>query len=186
MSMPTLTGAWTGRRRAWLLACCAFLAVLAYLVGWIAYATNGLTALGRLDQRPPGASGYAYGAEYRLLSLTRTLQIRDQDDDQGRSETATAGASWVVAEIEVTRREDVPDYFCTFELVGPDRRRWDPDPPLVTRTTTSFCKAEELPLGRPGTVEVVFEIPDAFLDRIYGVAVPDTRTREATPVIRPA
>jgi hypothetical protein len=56
----------------------------------------------------------------------------------------------------------------------------------VTRTTTSFCKAEELPLGRPANIEVVFEIPDAFLDRIYGVAVPDTRTRESTPVIRPA
>ena len=180
-----MTGTWTGRRRAWLLAGCAALLVLTYLVGWTAYAANGLTALGRLEQLPPGAPGSSYGAEYRVRSLTVTAEIRDQNSPD-RSEVAAPGASWVVAEIEVIRRDEVPDYYCSFELVGPDRRRWDPDGPLVTRTTTSFCKAEELPLGRPGRVEVIFEIPDVFLDRIYGVAVPDARSRKATPVIRPA
>ena len=184
MSVPSLTGAWVGRRRAWTLAGCAALLVLVYLLGWTAYAANGLSALGRIEQRPPGASGRALGAEYRLLSLTRTDEIRGQagSDD---SEIAVANATWVVAEIEVVRIQETKDYYCSFELVGPDRRRWDPDPPSVQRTATSFCRAEDLPLGRPGRVEVIFNIPTAFVDRIYGVAVPDAGSRRATPVLRP-
>lgn len=185
MSLPALTGAWTGRRRAWLLAGCAGLLVLVHLVGWTAYASNGLTALGRIDQLAPGQPGTALGAEYRLLSLTRTDEIRDQESTE-RSEVAGANATWVVAVVEVIRRQDVPDYYCPFELVGPDRRRWDPDPPLLQRTLTSSCRAEDLPIDRPGRVEVIFTIPAVFLDRIYGVAVPDVASRRATPVLRPA
>ncbi len=186
MSLPTLSDAWTGRRRAWLLTGCAALLVLTYLVGWTAYAANGLTALGRLDQLPPGAPGTALGAEYRLLGLTATEEIRDQEN-AAESEIAGADASWVVAEIEVVRRREVKDYYCVFELLGPDRRRWDPTrPSSVQRTLPSSCNAEELPLGRPARIEVIFSVPSRYLDQIYGVAVPDVSTREPTPVLRPA
>ena len=184
MSMPSLTAAWVGRRRAWLLAGCAALMVLTYLLGWTAYATNGLSALGRLQQLAPGQSGTAIGAEYRLLSLQVTEQIRDQEYPD-KSEIAGANAAWVVAEIEVVRREAKPDYYCSFQLVGPDRRRWDSDPPTLQRTLSSFCREEELPVGRPGRVEVIFNIPSDYLDQIYGVAVPDASSRRATPVLRP-
>lgn len=184
MSLPALTDAWVGRRRAWVLAGCAGLLVLVYLVGWTAYAANGLTVLGRLDQRAPGEPGTALGAEYRLLSLTRTDEIRDEESPD-RSAVAAGNATWVVAVVEVVRRQEQEDYYCSFELVGPDRRRWDPDPPLLQRTLTSYCRAEDLPLGRPGRVEIIFEVPTAFLDRIHGVAVPDAASRRATPVLRP-
>ncbi len=185
MSMPSLTAAWVGRRRAWLLAGCAGLLVLTYLLGWTAYAANGLSALGRLQQLPPGQSGTAIGAEYRLLSLQVSDEIRDQESPN-RSEIAGANTVWVVAEIEVVRREAKQDFYCNFQLVGPDRRRWESDPPTLQRKLSSFCKEDELPIGRPGRVEVIFNIPTAYLDQIYGVAVPDASSRRATPVLRAA
>ena len=191
MTLPSLTGAGAGagvgRRRAWLMAGCAALAVLVYLTGWTAYATNGLSALGRLDQRPPGATTSFKGADIRVLSLVRTGELLDQQDPVSSEESTfpAVGASWVVATIEVTRRVEVPNFYCAFELLGPDRRRWEPESPVFGRTTTSLCRVEQLPIGRAGRLEVVFGVPDVFLDRIYGVAVPDAGTRKATPVLRP-
>ena len=57
MTMPSLTSAWAGRRRAWWLAGCAALMVLTYLLGWTAYAANGLVILGRLQQLATGGAG---------------------------------------------------------------------------------------------------------------------------------
>lgn len=183
MSMPTLTGAWSDRRRAWLLAGCAGLLVLIYLLGWTAYAANGLVILGRQRQLDPGQIATVRGADFRVLGLRQTKVARDDDSD--RFEAPVEGASWVVVDVEVTRRQDVPDFYCGFVLAGPDRRRYEPDAPAVTRLLPSTCRAEELPLGQPRRVEVFFVVPDRFLDRIYGLAVVDSSSREPTQVLRP-
>ncbi len=183
MTMPSLTSAWAGRRRAWWLTGCAALMVLTYLLGWTAYAANGLVILGRLQQLEPGEPAIRRGAEHRLLRLTRTLDVRDSDG--GEPGISGANASWVIAELEVTRRAAVPDFYCLFTLVGPDRRRWEPSPPSVQRTLPNSCREEEMLMGKPHRIEVIFAIPDRFLNQIYGVGVTDPTTRQATVVLRP-
>lgn len=183
MSMPSLTGVWSGRPRAWWLTGCAALMVLTYLLGWTAYAANGLVILGRLQQLAPGETAVQRGADHRLLRLIRTEEISPVE--YGEPATAATGASWVIAELEVTRRQAVPDFFCLFTLVGPDRRRWEPSPPSLQRRLPSSCREEEMPIGQPHRVEVIFAVPDRFLNQIYGVGLTDSTSRKPTLVLRP-
>lgn len=183
MSMPSLTGAWSGRRRAWLLTGCVVLMVITYLLGWTAYAANGLVIMGRLQQLAPGETAVQRGAEHRPLRLVRTQEVLPFE--YGEPAVAGTGATWVIAEIEVTRREAVPEFYCVFTLVGPDRRRWEPSPPSLQRRLPSSCQEEEMPIGQPYRVEVIFSIPDRFLNQIYGVGLTDPTSRKPTLVLRP-
>ena len=121
---PPATG--PGRRRdAWLRAACVLLAVAIYLSLWTAYALNGLTSHGRYRQYDAGAPVTAMGAEFRLVSLVQTTQLTESGT--GDIYTPPVNAVFLVARVDVVRRSDDPDLFCSFAILGPGRRAWEPN-----------------------------------------------------------
>jgi hypothetical protein len=93
---------------------------------------------------------------------------------------------WLVADIEVTRRSDPEYFYCSFEVLGPDRRTWEDDSLGVSREVGSSCNKDSAPIGRTIQVQVVFQIPVRYVDQLAGVAVVDAGSRAARPVLVPA
>ena len=106
------------RRRAWLRAGCVLLAVAVYLSLWTAYALNGLTSHGRYRQYAAGAPVDAMGAEFRLVSLVQTTQLTNSIT--GEITSPPVNAVFLVARVDVVRRSDDPDLFCSFAILGPE------------------------------------------------------------------
>ena len=177
---PRLRG---DRRRAWLRAGCAFLATLVYLCWWTSYAVNGLTAYGRFHQLEPGATAVAKGAEFRLTSLVQTDELKNQTT--GESVAPASNTVWVVAEIEVTRRADPEYFYCSFAILGPDRRTWEDDGSSASRDMDDSCDKESAPIGKTIPIEVVFQIPSRYVDQLGGVVVIDDGSRAARLVMVP-
>lgn len=168
------------RRAAWLRAGCVILAVAIYLCLWTAYALNGLTAYGRYRQLDPGVSAQSMGAEFRLVSLVQTTQLTNQSTEEVAS--PPPNAVWLIARIDVTRRTQEDFFVCTFEVLGPDRRTWEPDSAFVSRDRKSTCAADT-PIGQVTPLEVIFQVPERYLGEIAGVAIDDGTSREAIPVL---
>lgn len=179
---PTGRGS-RSRRLAWLRAGCAVLATLIYLCWWSSYAVNGLVAYGRFHQLAPGETAVAKGAEFRLTNLVQTDAL--VNSITGEVVAPAPNTVWLVADIEVTRRSDPENFYCSFEILGPDRRTWEDDSLAASREISSFCDKESAPIGRTIQVEAVFEIPMRYVDQLAGVAVVDSGTRTARQVLVP-
>jgi hypothetical protein len=171
------------RRRAWLRAACVFLAAGVYLNIWTTYALHGLTEYGRYVQHEPGASAVAMGAEFRLVSLVQTTEVTNSITDE--IELPPANAVWLVARLEVVRHTEEEDLFCSFQVLGPQRRIWKPSSNYISRTESSSCDVETMELGRGYPLEVIFEIPQRYVGDLAGVVVNDPVSRGARPVLMP-
>jgi hypothetical protein len=179
---PAQTG--QGRRDAWLRAGCVLLAVAIYLSLWTAYALNGLTSHGRYRQYDAGAPVTAMGAEFRLVSLVQTTQVTDESTDEILS--PPLNAVFLVARIDVVRRTDDPDLYCSFAILGPDRRRWEPNTVYISRDLDDSCPRDErAPLGRTQPLEVIFQVPERYVGELAGVAIDDPISRDVRPVLTP-
>jgi len=171
------------RRRAWLRAGCMLLAVAVYLSLWTAYALNGLTSHGRYHQYAAGAPVDAMGAEFRLVSLVQTTQLTNSITREITS--PPVNAVFLVARVDVVRRTDDPDLFCSFAILGPGRRSWGPNTDYVSRDLGSSCPREEMTLGQPWPVEVIFQVPEKYVGDLAGLAVNDPVSRAVRPVLTP-
>lgn len=179
---PDRTG--PGRRRhAWLRAGCVFLVLLIYLCWWTTYAMNGLSAYGRYRQLEPGQPSAALGAEFRLTNLVQTAQLLNSSS--GEVSSPEPNTVWVVADVEVVRTTESEYFYCSFKVLGPDRRLWEKNSGYVSRETSSFCEKESMPLGKPVQVEAIFQIPIRYVDQVAGVTVSDGGSREARLVLVP-
>lgn len=172
-----------GRRRAWVRAACVLLAVAVYLNIWTTYALYGLNEYGRYDQLQPGAPATAMGAEFRLVSLVQTTELVNQITDEVAS--PAVNAVWVVARVDVVRRSEDPDLFCTLEVLGPGRRVWEPNRDYVSRDGKTTCTADEMPLGSVWPLEIVFQVPEKYAGDLAGVVINDPVSRSARPVLVP-
>ena len=173
-----------GRRRgAWLRATCVLLAVAVYLSLWTAYALNGLTSYGRYRQYDPGVPVTAMGAEFRLVSLVQTTEVTDAST--GDISRPPVNAVFLVARVDVVRRTDDPDLFCSFAILGPDRRTWEPNTDYVSRDLGSSCPRGEMAIGRTWPVEVIFQVPERYVGDLAGLAVNDPVSRAVRPVLTP-
>jgi hypothetical protein len=171
------------RRRAWLRAACVLLAVAVYLSLWTAYALNGLSDYGRYRQYAAGTPVDSMGAEFRLVSLVQTSQLTNSIT--GEISSPPMNAVYLVARIDVVRRSDDPGLFCSFAILGPGRRTWEPNTDYVSRDQSSSCRREEMPIGRPVPLEVIFQVPERYVGELAGVAVNDPVSRAARPVLTP-
>ena len=169
------------RRRAWLRAACVLVAVAVYLNIWTTYALYGLTDYGRYDQQDPGAVVTAMGAEFRLVSLVQTTELVSSSTQEISS--PSINAVWVVARIDVVRRSDDPNLFCSFAVLGPGRRVWEPSRDYVSRDATGTCARDSMPLGQTWPLEVIFQIPERYVGELAGVALNDPVSRSARPVL---
>ncbi|MDN5804419.1 MAG: hypothetical protein L0H26_07530, partial [Microlunatus sp.] len=170
-------------RRAWLRAGCVLLALAIYLTLWTAYALNGLTAYGRYRQLDAGAPAYAMGAEFRLAGLVQTTQL--VNSITGDIVSPPANAAWVVARVDVVRQVETDFFLCTFEILGPDRRIWEPDTGSVSRGEPSTCDEESAPLGQTIQVEKIFPVPIRYVDELAGVVVADSTSRDVRQIMAP-
>ena len=174
----------SARRRAWLRAACVIVAVLTYLNIWSAVAIQGLTDYGRYSQLAPGEPVQAKGAEFRLLSLVQTSQLIDSASD--RPVPPAINAVWVVARIDVVRQDPSQQLYCNFQLLGPNRRIWDPSSTYVSREAERRCPTStETKTGQTYPVEIVFEIPEDYAGQLAGVVVEDSAGGGARPVLVP-
>jgi hypothetical protein len=154
--------------------------VLLYVLWWTTYVATHVEQ--RYDQRPPGEVGRIGGTSIRVLSLTSSVLLADQEYS-GPPEAAEPGAVWVVAVLEATQEPGAPEFFCTVELLGPDGRRWEPQT-NVTRTLP-YCSGDLVKPGPPVRFETIFLVPERFVGQIVGVALPDPTVADRVDVIAP-
>lgn len=168
------------RRRAWLGFGVVALATLIYLTGWSTWAH--VHTAERHVLLPPGAAGSRGGAEFRLLSLVRSTELADSAG--GPPQVADAGATFVVAEVEVVRRREDGPFLCAVDLLGTGGRVWSASLLQVQRAVSS-CRDDEVATGRPYRFESVFLVPGRDADALVGVALTDHSGGRRSPVLRP-
>lgn len=156
------------RRRRWLTAALAGLLVVLYLVAWVTYTRLHL-APQQYEPLPPGAVASKLGADFALVGLTQTTVLAGKYDNTA---TASAGAVWIVARLDVTRRAPAENFNCQLILVGSDGRSWEPATLLSVSRDLERCPPDDAPFGQTTRVETFFEVPVVDADRIVGVAVP--------------
>jgi hypothetical protein len=154
--------------------------VALYLLWWTSYA--GIHFNPRFAQQTPGVPGKVGGTSIRVLSLTRS-DLLGQQAYGSEPKQASPGATWVVAELEAVQQPGAPIFYCTLELMGPDRRHWDNA--SSSGRTMPDCDTDELKSGRPLRFETIFLVPDRFADQIAGVALMDPTVADRVPVITP-
>ena len=98
------------------------------------------------------------GAEFRLVSLVQTTELTNSSTQEISS--PPINAVWVVARIDVVRRSEDPNLFCSFAVLGPGRRVWEPNRDYVSRDLSSSCPREEMPLASTQPLEVIFQVPE--------------------------
>lgn len=168
------------RRRAWLLLGVVALVVLVYLTGFSVWAHTYTST--RYTQLAPGAAGTRGGAEFRLLTLTRSAELADAGG--GEPQVADAGATFVVAEVEVVRQVADEGFLCGVDLLGPGGRVWSATTVEVQRPVPS-CRSTEVAVGRPTRFESVFLVPERYADQLVGAALTDNSGPGRSAVLRP-
>lgn len=166
------------RRRRWLTTALAGLLVVLYLVVWVTYTKLHLPPQ-RYDEQPPGAVATKLGADFTLVELTQSTVLAGAYE---QTALASAGAVWVVARLDVTRRTPSENFNCQLILVGSDGRTWEPTFSLSVSRDLERCPPDGTPLGQTTPTETFFEIPAADADRIVGIAVPQN-TAGRDPVL---
>ena len=159
------------------LAPCCLVAL--YLITWWAYASTHLEQ--RYVPLAPGAAYEFEGTTVRVLSMTTSDWLADTT---GGDTPALPGAAWVVAELEAQRADGATEFYCTFELLGPDGRVWKPEFPAAERAVPG-CSGDDITPGRAHRFEVVFQVPMTDADQLIGVSRVDPVRPTRTPVLRP-
>jgi hypothetical protein len=156
--------------------------VVLYLLWWTTYATTHATDGARFTrQLPPGAPGQVAGTSIRLLSLTRSERLADQQFG-GPPKLAAPRTTWVVARLEAVHQPGARDFPCTIELLGPEGRLWDQQ---YEASRSTNCDMDKMKSGQPVQFEMVFLAPERFADQIVGVALLDPAVADRDPVITP-
>jgi hypothetical protein len=168
------------RRRSWLLLGVVALAVLAYLTIFSVYAYTHTAE--RYVQLAPGAAGHRGGADFRLLRLTRSVELADRAG--GAPQVADPGATFVVAEVEVVRQREDGTFLCGVDLLGPGQRLWGATTTEVERTLPS-CSSADVQVGAPYRFEAVFLVPDRYAGQLLGAALTDHSGPQRSAVLRP-
>jgi len=168
------------RRRAWLLLGVVALVTVLYLTGWSTWAHTHTA--NRYRALPPGAAGVRAGAEFRLLSLVRSDRLANSRGDE--PQVADAGATFVVAQVEVLRQREDGVFTCGVDLLGAGGRVWSSTTAEVPRAAPS-CSADAVALGAPFRYEAVFLVPERDVDRLVGVALTDRSGPQRSAVLRP-
>lgn len=171
------------RRTAWLRAGCVLLAVAVYLSVWCTYAIYGLTDYGRFAQQKAGATVTSMNADFTLVSLVQTFQVTNSITDE--IVRPAPNAVFVVAKIDVVRHAAADNFFCDFQVLGPERRIWGPAGTYISREAESLCLNDEMPVGPVHHREVIFEVPERYVGELAGVVVNDPASRAARPVLVP-
>lgn len=168
------------RRRAWLLLGVVALVVVVYLAVFSVWAHTHTTP--RYAQLAPGAVGTRGGAEFRLLSLTRSAELADAEG--GQPQVADAGATFVVAQVEVLRRVEDGPFLCGVDLLGPGGRVWTPTSLEVQRAVPT-CSGADVAVGQWRRFESVFLVPERYADQLVGAALTDSSGPDRSAVLRP-
>lgn len=170
----------TGRARDWLVVVCVLLAIGSYWTVWVHYVK--VHTVTRYVAAAPGAPYVTDGQTLRVLRLTRTTTLTS-DNDGAEPQVASAGAEFVVAELELTLDHPVEYPECSPVLVGPDQRVWERASLDVSRDLTVSCS--DAKVGVPLRAEVVYEVPSVWADQLYGLAVDDPTVVRPALVISP-
>ena len=167
------------RGRSWLMAGIAFGCVGIYLCIWMTYA--GIHTYSRYQQLPPGAVSTVDGVSYKVLKLTRTDVIVNGDETRA----SHAGATYVIAELEITTKKKDPA--CTIQLVADGKRTWESEADFFDRRLPQYCGDYDHPVtpGKPWRLEQIYLMPSKFADRLYGVAVADASSPAPIKVMTP-
>jgi hypothetical protein len=153
--------------------------VVLYLITWWAYASTHLEQ--RYVPLAPGAAYEFEGTTVRVLSMTTSDRLADT---KGGDTPALPGAAWVVVELEAQRADGATEFFCTFDLLGPDGRVWKPEFPAAERAVPG-CRSDDITPGPAHHFEVVFQVPMGDTDQLIGIARVDQDRPTRTPVLRP-
>ena len=156
----------------------------AYLVAWGTYAYVHMNSTVRYVVLDPGQSVVLDSARVELVDLTLARTLTSKYQSQGPS-SPDPGALWAVATMRVTITPGTTDPLCVFDLIGPDRRLWEPASGVTGRTLPSSCSDDEVTVGRPTTIEVIFQVPERDADRLVGVAVSGGDSWHRIQVMRP-
>ena len=177
---PSPAGPRPSRRRAWMVLGVVALVTALYLTGWSTWAHTHTAD--RYQPLPPGAAGVRAGAEFRLLGLVRSDRLADSQGDE--PQVADAGATFVVARVEVLRQREDELFTCGVDLLGAGGRVWSSTTAEVRRAAPS-CSADAVALGAPFRYEAVFLVPEKDADRLVGVALTDRSGPQRSSVLRP-
>jgi hypothetical protein len=173
------------RARAWIVALTVLALAATYVVAWGTYAYVHMNSTVRYTVLDPGQPVVLPAASVELVDLSLALSLTSEYTSQGPT-SPDPGAVWAVATMEVTITPGTTDPLCVFRLVGPDRRLWEPASGVTGRTLPSSCSDDEVPVGRPTRIEVVFEVPEGDADQLVGVAVSGGGSWHRLEVLRPA
>ncbi|GAA3622180.1 hypothetical protein [Microlunatus ginsengisoli] len=158
------------RARAWLVALVVLALAATYVVVWGTYAYVHMSSSVRYRVLGPGQPATIASGTVRLIDLSLARTLSSTYESLGPS-WPDPGALWAVAAVEVTLDPGRDDPLCVFELVGPDRRVWEPSFGVTGRKLPGSCSDDEVPRGRPTRIEVVFQVPEVDADGLIGVAV---------------
>lgn len=164
-----LRGPRTARGRSWLLLACATILVLIYLVVWTTFSLSRTVT--RFEQLTPGAAAFAGPTQFRVLSIEQSTELAS--DDPKRSESAPAGSTYVLAEVEVLQSAEDPNFICVLTLVGTHHRQWETASGvyLGDRNPPSYCNSADVVVGKPYRYLSIYEVPTAMADEFYGLAL---------------
>lgn len=147
--------------RAWLGLWTVVMVYAVFAAGWVGYATLRQSTV--VKQLAPGESlTTSEGSTFRVVSMMQTTTIPGGYDG---AFTAAPGATWIIVTYEVTRSSTKE--ICPLELVGRDGRTWDYSTDVYGRPLDFTCL--DLEVGKPGLVEMIFQIPLAEADHLIGL-----------------
>jgi hypothetical protein len=169
------------RARSWLIFMIVSCAALIFLAIWVTYAATHV--YDRFEAQPAGSSVTVDGNTYRLVKLTRTDVVVDGDE----TKPASAHATWVIAELELTIPRQKDTIGCSLRLLAEGKRQWDAET-FYDRRLPNYCGDSDHPItpGKPWRFEQIYEVPTRFADRIQGIAVTDHSSSAAMKVLLPA
>ena len=173
------------RARAWIVALTVLALAATYLVAWGTYAYVHMNSTVRYTVLDPGQPVVLTAATVELVDLTLARTLTSTYTSQGPT-SADPGALWAVATMEVTIAPGSTEPLCVFDLIGPDRRLWEPAFGASGRTLPSSCSDDEVPVGRPSRIEVIFQVPESDADQLVGVAVSGGSSWHRLQVLRPS
>jgi hypothetical protein len=151
--------------------------VLIYQIWWVSYAQ--IHQYSRFRQLPPGAAASTKGFTVRLEQLVIADQLADKNGEPPA--LPAPGASWVVARLQVTTRDQAPGC-CDFPLVATNGATWKTTYPSVTREVGTFYGSERAPYE----FELIYEVPAGATQQLVGIGVDDLTSTARIPVLRRA
>ena len=173
-----------GRRRQWLVAATALLAVLAITLAWGVFLNARSTP--RWERTAPGAWADPLpegGMPMRLASVKLTPALVTDRGEQ----PAPAGALWVIAVVEYRPPEE--GSYCSLILLAADGRSWNAVSPLDysgRRVLDYGCGGRGA--AGPARGEQIYLIPEDAAGSLSGLAGVVTAYRGTAPhpVLAPA